>query len=175
MTTYENINDQELKIAKILIQILNTSERDTSKISYNQTKTYLSVLFYNIPCMRIKNGKKTKFISIKNYLNYTLKLCNNINFVVGKDGWSRIDLENEMDVLQLSQPILEIYDYCYAKSSGELFGCCHRYVECSDKRKCIIEDNPLSKGCIYRQNLINGKIFYGKNANHEKVVSNNVV
>lgn len=45
------------------------------------------------------------------------------------------------------------------------FGCCHKYLECSDAKKCIHEDLEYSKGCIYRQNLEAGAIFYGKNRN----------
>lgn len=47
---------------------------------------------------------------------------------------------------------------------SERFGCCHRYVECSDAGKCIAPDPIHAKGCYYKENLENGRIFYGKNA-----------
>lgn len=49
------------------------------------------------------------------------------------------------------------------------FGCCHRYMQCSDSRKCIAPDQGYAKGCQYRKNLENGRIFYGKNANTKTI------
>ena len=47
----------------------------------------------------------------------------------------------------------------------ERFGCCHRYIECSNAKKCLAPDLFHAKGCYYKDNLNNGKIFYGENAN----------
>lgn len=44
------------------------------------------------------------------------------------------------------------------------FGCCSRYRECSDARKCLIADVDYSTHCSYRKHLEGGRIFYGKNA-----------
>ena len=40
------------------------------------------------------------------------------------------------------------------------FGCCHRYKECSDAKKCLHPDQFYAKACYYKENLENGKIFY---------------
>ena len=40
------------------------------------------------------------------------------------------------------------------------FGCCHRYKECSDQKKCIHPDEIYARGCQYRHNLETGHIFY---------------
>ncbi|MBQ3591050.1 MAG: hypothetical protein II979_03845, partial [Clostridia bacterium] len=45
------------------------------------------------------------------------------------------------------------------------FGCCSRYEACSDARECIHPDAAFALGCGYRQNLLAGRIFYGKNKN----------
>ena len=45
------------------------------------------------------------------------------------------------------------------------FGCCSRYEACSDAGHCVHPDIMFAMQCAYRQNLINGKIFYGKNKN----------
>ena len=47
------------------------------------------------------------------------------------------------------------------------FSCCSKYTECSDALKCIHENSMYARGCEYRKNLENGKIFYGKNKNIE--------
>lgn len=67
----------------------------------------------------------------------------------------------------------EIYDYiksnilyCLANyESNSSFGCCSKFIECSDARKCVHENKIYSMGCKYRMNLDAGRIFYGKNKN----------
>lgn len=44
--------------------------------------------------------------------------------------------------------------------SSNSFGCCALYKECSQKRQCIHKNNLYAKGCSYRSNLENGRIFY---------------
>ena len=50
-------------------------------------------------------------------------------------------------------------------SKAAPFGCCSRFVECSDKKECIHENKLYACACYYKHNLDNGKIFYGKNKN----------
>lgn len=49
-------------------------------------------------------------------------------------------------------------------NKDDIFACCHLYRECSDAGKCISECDG-TENCIYRKNLENGVIFYGKKAN----------
>ncbi len=45
------------------------------------------------------------------------------------------------------------------------FGCCSRFEECSDAKKCVHPNKLFSMACQYRHNLDSGRIFYGKNKN----------
>lgn len=56
--------------------------------------------------------------------------------------------------------------YClkYYESSNS-FSCCSKFLECSDKKRCVHENTLYSKGCHYRRHLDSGRIFYGKNKN----------
>lgn len=45
------------------------------------------------------------------------------------------------------------------------YGCCSRYLSCSDEKKCLHPDLLYATGCIYRRNLENNLVFYGENAN----------
>ena len=48
----------------------------------------------------------------------------------------------------------------------ELFGCCSKYLECSDQKKCLHENSFYHKVCCwYRKSLDKGRIFYGENRN----------
>ncbi len=56
--------------------------------------------------------------------------------------------------------------YCLANYEySSSFGCCSRFIECSDAKRCVHENKIYSMGCKYRRNLEAGKIFYGKNKN----------
>ena len=48
---------------------------------------------------------------------------------------------------------------------GSAFGCCSRYEECSDAKKCLHENRLYALGCAYYHSLREGRIFYGKNRN----------
>lgn len=41
----------------------------------------------------------------------------------------------------------------------EAFACCSHYIECSNKLKCLFEDDD-HEGCAYKKNLENGKNYY---------------
>ena len=56
--------------------------------------------------------------------------------------------------------------YCLANyKATSNFGCCSRFVECSNAKKCVHENKIYSMGCKYRMNLDSGRIFYGGNKN----------
>ena len=44
-------------------------------------------------------------------------------------------------------------------------GCCGRFNDCSDLKKCVHENTFYARACYYRKNLDSGRIFYGKNRN----------
>ena len=50
-------------------------------------------------------------------------------------------------------------------TSADSFGCCSRFSECSDAKKCVHQNRLYSTACAYRRNLESGRIFYGKNCN----------
>lgn len=65
----------------------------------------------------------------------------------------------------------EIYQFLYdilfkavkEFKPSERFGCCEKYVACSDAKKCLHSNNFYARCCWYRQNLEAEHIFYGKN------------
>lgn len=44
--------------------------------------------------------------------------------------------------------------------SSNSFGCCSLYKQCSEKKSCLHVNDLYAKGCTYRSNLENGRIFY---------------
>lgn len=59
--------------------------------------------------------------------------------------------------------IKELVDRYLREGSGNGFGCCHLYNECSDAKRCLHENKLYARGCQYYYNLNAGRIFYGKN------------
>ena len=82
-----------------------------------------------------------------------------------KDGMSKITLNNFDEVLLLAKPMAEAAISILDELRGELFGCCSRYLECSDQKQCVHPDRVVARDCAYKRNLESGKIFYGKNKN----------
>ena len=69
--------------------------------------------------------------------------------------------------LTLPEYIRKNTEYCLKnyESKADSFGCCSRFEKCSDAMKCVHENKLYSKACMYRTNLDQGRIFYGKNRN----------
>lgn len=63
--------------------------------------------------------------------------------------------------------IYENIIYClkHYESKAKPFGCCSKFKQCSDAKKCIHENKLYSMACSYRRNLDAGRIFYGENRN----------
>lgn len=64
-----------------------------------------------------------------------------------------------------AEAVFAAYDNAKANETLEEFGCCNSFTACSDAKRCLYDDNPYYRGCMYRKNLEDGRIFYGKNRN----------
>lgn len=79
------------------------------------------------------------------------------------DLYVKIYISNIDEIYHLKNELLQIYSFLYFNEPVDNYGCCSRYVECSDALKCINPDKKLARGCQYKNNLEAGKIFFGKN------------
>ena len=50
-------------------------------------------------------------------------------------------------------------------SAAKSFGCCSKFEQCSDAKRCVHENVLYASACTYYWHLKDGKIFYGKNKN----------
>lgn len=112
---------------------------------------------------KVKLSGKSRYIAFSSRCagflsrsNFTLKSIKSQEFV-------RVDIEDFEDKFDGFRPafrglvwnLLDSYD----------FGCCSRYIACSDSGKCVHPDPVYAASCQYRKNLEMGRIFYGKNKN----------
>lgn len=122
----------------------------------------ISVKAKNVMAMKVKLQKEPFYVEIRpknaGFFSGSIVVAHN-------DEWSRISISGVDDVLGLKTQISSLYMRMLSEFGGESFGCCHRYVQCSDARKCIHPNLVLAFGCGYRKNLEAGRIFYGKNKN----------
>ena len=81
---------------------------------------------------------------------------------------------NKIITITFESKTKEVHDYICKiimyrintyRTTQSFFGCCDKFIECSDALKCVHENKLYSTACNYRHRLENGQIFYGKNRN----------
>jgi len=75
----------------------------------------------------------------------------------------RIPILDEQPVSALNLLLQEAFKMAYRENADTSFSCCSRFIECSDARKCTNPKPLFALGCAYKDNLENGRIFYGQN------------
>lgn len=157
--------DVENTIASEIVAVIKSSKADSAE--YIETRPQavgVSIRIFKMPVMRVVCRKNRQYISINPIYKQALDDFTHIKTeIVKSDQWIRA-LFNSQDGLKQMHPLfLRIYDEAYLMLSAEHFGCCSRYEKCSDERKCIHPDLLMARGCAYKSNLEEGRIFYGKN------------
>lgn len=79
--------------------------------------------------------------------------------------WSILPFNPDVEKL-ISDNITDIYDWYYLNIlPSDTIGCCQLYEECSNAKTCIHSDKLFRTRCVYKRNLEQNMIFYGKNRN----------
>lgn len=134
-------------------------------------KGYETILLCNSAVIRIilsKTNETSLQLSEKHLDLFGLQ--NEVRFTKSDVNWGKVSF-NDSVAIQIINNIKAVFERCYLDESVESFSCCSRYEECSDEKKCIHPDIKFAKGCYYKMNLENGRIFYGKNRNTEHLPS----
>jgi hypothetical protein len=168
-----NLNEKELY--NHIIKLIKSSRKDAetekefiANIIFNKNAgTYDSINFFKVFILRVKLNGKKQYISLngkaKDILNEYTDF--KIESTTSDAEWDRI-IFTEGDIIEkYDELFLNIYAKALELAKEEAFGCCHRYVECSDLKKCIHPDQQHARGCMYKKNLDEGHIFYGVNRN----------
>lgn len=105
---------------------------------------------------------KQHYISIP--VQYKEMIPDNAEYKImaSDSGFCRIFVNSVQDVVELTDMLCDIVELQTDAYPAD-FGCCSRYEACSDAYRCIHPDPNMAIRCIYRKNLKQGKIFYGKN------------
>lgn len=126
----------------------------------------------NVLFARIKTTGKQPYISFKSKYKYLFDKISLSTYEIKSDvGFFRIALDdflsnNLFDKEYLHNDLSNALNAIFIDSlSFPAFGCCSYYIKCSDNKKCIHDDQLYATACMYRKNLENNRIFYGKNKN----------
>lgn len=122
----------------------------------------ISIKAKNILFAKIKVTKSSSYIEVKQEYEESFPGHKEEH---APDHWCRISINGIDEALRLAEPLSVVYMKILSGLGGESFGCCHRYVECSDALKCTNPDIMASLACMYKKNLDAGRVFYGKNKN----------
>lgn len=135
------------EVLDFIIQSLDNLEDEKPYIFKSKTNKWYSIKIGNKTLLKVDVGKS---VTITDAVD-----DRNIRF-------------ETTEVLKIVQDNINIIKNTYSvfmlESDDDMFGCCSSYMECSDRKRCI-KDNDFSRNCYYRKNLEMGKIFYGKNRN----------
>lgn len=112
---------------------------------------------------KIRLRKKSRYILIPQEFEDMLSPDTVTSKTKSDAGMVRIAIQSYQDILNYA-PILRVILERICRRHRD-FGCCGRYEACSDAKTCIHPDPKFALGCWYQQNLLDGKIFYGKNKN----------
>lgn len=141
--------------------ILNKMGKDTSYVALRKNVTDYTINFFNTAAVKIKFGRKNYF-----YIKAEpedLPQGYELQVLKSMPGYVRFELSEDQDFSKLSDILSFLYDRSVV--APIIFGCCNSFELCSDALKCVNKDSVLALGCMYRENLEKGKVFYGKNRN----------
>lgn len=120
----------------------------------------LSKMAFNCNVKGKKNNKYFSF-AIKNDLINKIHIPENaeikniksdkLNTYINFNIWNDYVVKFMKDII--------IY-YVETFEPSDKFGCCSKYKECSEAKKCLHNDKFYSRACWYKKNLEAGKIFY---------------
>lgn len=135
--------------------------------STNDDNTYVYEFWKKSAVKIVKRIKMDSFILIKKGIEKEFDLSSFITKMTTSDNdMMRVFINDNTEKDKLKELFSFIWDKCEEEYKAKPFGCCSRYVACSDALKCIHPDKKIAKGCQYKKNLDAGKIFYGINANN---------
>lgn len=157
-----------LAISPALKELLKKENLSPDYLFFKQSKAdnaqYSSAYLFNegsLFCRICFRGKQNYFaIPVK----YEKLIPSAVDYKIQKSdpNYCRIPLtspESITEHLEFLKEVLEAETDAYPAD----FGCCSRYVECSNAQQCIHPNPDMALRCIYRKNLKKGKIFYGEN------------
>ena len=129
---------------------------DVLRHSHNKDGS-LSAFIDNSLFFKYFEKRNTAFIKEKTF--YVLFPDMSAERVNQPEGFVKMDVKND-ELSTIFQLVIDETIKNYFPSHR--FGCCSSNDDCSNAGHCLHEDLFYAKGCMYREHLERGEIFYGK-------------
>jgi len=165
-------------IREAIIKEINNPEYTKHLVVTRLKDESISIRAKSYVCAKIKLSKKTRYIEVrtknidcfKDYItSHGVQVTEaEEQFSEDTNDWSRVSVKTLDDVLSLTKQLSIVFMLVLSGLGGENFGCCARYVQCSDEKKCVNPNFMMSLACAYKRNLEAGRVFYGKNKNTQE-------
>ena len=126
----------------------------------NENKNILTIKLCGKVIIKITKQKHQTKLEVARRYSILFIINGDVN---GK--WIKVEY-NDYNLNKMLQNIDAVFEKCIRDSVKETFGCCNSFIKCSDNKQCIHPNKKFARGCMYRQNLKKGLIFYGKNRNY---------
>ena len=143
---FKILNDIVKDISNAVVPI---DERENITFNINKNESISFNVFKNI-LLKITFQKTKMFIEIRKLNDINIeKISKDFSEIKYKesDTYLKIYINDIEEIRKLDVELKEIYKYLYLNEPIEPFGCCSKFVQCSDALKCINPDKKMSKGC----------------------------
>jgi hypothetical protein len=127
-------------------------------LELKENNNYLTINLCGISVFRVLNTREEIEIA-KQFMPFL-----NLGYRYVNKNWIRIPLDERVKTSIIDR-IHVVFKESIKVSIKELFGCCNSFNQCSDQQKCLHLDDRFYRGCMYRNNMREGRFFYGKNRN----------
>lgn len=142
-------------------------DNDEDAFTWAETTSGYSFSFYGRKVLEMKNKAKGTTLAVRGRLKQALIP----SFFVDEEKQENFFALPKLDHQQMSllvQLLIAEKEAAFRDTATESFACCNDFIRCSDAKACIHPKDRFFIKCAYRQNLEQGRIFYGKNANVAK-------
>ncbi len=152
-----------------LIDILHNEVRSYNDyydgcFDYKENVGLNTLWLCGLAVLRVHKKSKDDRISIPNKYLPLFNLNQDAYVIKEEPFWTNIAYNEDVGNIIIKY-IGDVFSKCFFKSAAEIFGCCSRYLECSNEKLCVHPDKERARGCMYKINLDDGRIFYGENRN----------
>ena len=180
------------KVQKMLDEMITENElpEQSLYLKANLGRTGERITSYSVSIFEPEyppNPKSTVITKNQTVMNIK-EHSETLELFIGKTQFGDIDVPEEAEVKMLQSDVDNVrvilskdspkviayikanteHSLANYESKASTFGCCSRFNDCSDAKKCVHDNKLYSKACMYRRYLDSGEIFYGKNRNIDK-------
>ena len=138
-------------------------EKDDDVFTHNETKAGITYSFYGMKVFELitNEGNQTKLRLPDDIM---LELFPHQKGLKEGQFYTVSQLFPE-ELEKLYELLKKKKRFIFRNTITDTFACCNSFMQCSDAKQCIHQDDRFYNGCYYRKNLEAGKVFYGKNRN----------